>query len=275
MFKMTPITMVFNAAGALAALVVGGYAVHSFFSVEETPPCMGSYPPPLVLNLRNGEGDLLTPQELQGSFGREEWGVMDNVKVVGSKKGADVLEIKLAQGGKSGAATKGGAGFKWSPGSVENATRACLSYRLHVPKTFNFDTAGQLPGLFGGAAEGGAANSGFVSHFVWGNGGSAAITAAADGGDRERTSASLRLEPGKTYTIMSEVVLNTPGASDGALRLWVDGHLKVEREKVEWRTAEAVRIAGVAADMTYASDTVPKLEADAMLQLSPFELSWQ
>jgi hypothetical protein len=270
MAKMTPITMVFNAAGAVAALVVGGYAINSFFAKDETPPCMASYPPPLLLNLRDGAGELLTPQELQGSFGREEWGVMDNVKVVGSKKGAEMLEVKLASGEKGGASLKGGAGFKWSPGSVENATRACLSYRVNVPKAFSFEAAGQLPGLFGGSE-----GANFVSHFVWGNGGSAAISASSEAGARERNSASLKLEPGKSYTIMSEVVLNRPGASNGVLRLWVDGELKVERENVDWRADEAVRIAGVAADMTYSADTIPTLEKDAKIQLSPFELSWQ
>ncbi len=48
-------------------------------------------------------GAAMTAIELQGRFGSEEWGVLENVEVVrsGKKKGAEVLQVKLPAGTSS------------------------------------------------------------------------------------------------------------------------------------------------------------------------------
>ncbi len=76
--------------------------------------------------------------------------------------------------------------------------------------------------------------------------------------------------------ISNEIVLNTPGKTDGILRLWVDGDLKVERNDVLWRVNDQLTIAGVISDISYGHFKDPVLSPkDTSLQISPFELSWK
>jgi hypothetical protein len=40
-------------------------------------------------------------------------------------------------------------------------------------------------------------------------------------------------------------MLNTPGQLDGAVRVWVDGQLKLENERLLFRTTNRLKIEGV------------------------------
>lgn len=288
MFKMSGLSMVFNIAGAAAVLVVGSYAVHSFFTMEKTPSCTGRYPASTQLSLTSGRGVPMTPMELQGRFGREEWGVLENVEIVrGKQNGSEVLQVKLPAGSSSAfqaGAPKGGAGFSWSPENMQDATGACLSYRVMLPPDFDFAEAGLLPGLFGGEAldpeSSNDGKSGFATRISWGAQGAGSIAslvpASLGTNPRQFDEGNFKFDTGRWVHLASEVVLNSPGASDGILRLWVDGELRIERNDYLWRDAGELNISGVVADISYGGiDTKAVAPKDTKVQFSPFELSWR
>lgn len=287
MFKMSPIAMAVNLAGVAAALVVGSYAVHSFVDFDKTPPCMASYPAPTRLSLLTEHGAPASAMELQGRFGTDEWGLIENVEIVRSTKqrGSEVMQVKLPAGTSSAfqeRAPRGGTGFSWTPDSMQNATGACLNYRMMLPENFEFAGGGMLPGLFGGhrvnpssESEG---KSGFATRVMWIDNGLVALgtTAPAGGEMRRLDDSALRLATGKWHQITTEAVLNSPGVKDGIVRLWVDGELAVEHTGVALRADDPFTISGVLSDVSYGrfSDPVaaPK---DTMVQFGPFELSWK
>ena len=80
------------------------------------------------------------------------------------------------------------------------------------------------------------------------------------------------LEPGRWMHVQQEVVLNTPGAADGIVRLWADGELMAEDTGVELRKNKGDGIIGVLADIGYVRQPPA---APGSLQLSPFEISWR
>lgn len=54
-----------------------------------------------------------------------------------------------------------------------------------------------------------------------------------------------RLLKGRWYAVEQYVRMNTPGADDGVLRVWIDGVLAFERTDLRWRTAPELRIESV------------------------------
>lgn len=288
MSNATSITTLFNLAGAVAVLVVGGYTIHTYTVDERPAPCMQSYPPALHLAVSYPDGAPMTPSEFQGRLGVDEWGVIENVRIVKTKSAsANLIEVRLPKGSSSAyqdRAPRGGTGFTWTPDKLKGATAACLSYRVHWPKDFEFSGPGLLPGLFGGEtrmsslAETGA--SGFSTRIAWNKGGNAAMVSAqapaGRGVGRARNATEFKFEKGGWHRVTTEVVMNKPGKSDGVLRLWVDGDLKLERTDVVWRKSEDIAITGVAADISYGGlESASAAPKDEKIHLSPFEISWK
>jgi hypothetical protein len=58
---------------------------------------------------------------------------------------------------------------------------------------------------------------------------------------------------GKWVTIEQEILLNTPDASNGQLRVWVDGDLGLDRRNLQVRSDGVVRFEGMVADTHYAN----------------------
>jgi hypothetical protein len=286
--KSNPITLAVNAAGAVALLVVGGYAAHSMLADEVVPVCTEHYPAPTRVSLLTEQGAPMTPSELQGQLDADAWGILENVQVVrtGAERGSEVLQVTLPAGSSSSHQDKvplGGTGFNWIPDSMSDAARACLSYRVMVPEDFEFADGGMLPGLYGGEAVKTGKKSdgtpGFATRIMWVAHGEFALgtLSPVNGGGRLLDKTDIRLEAGKWHEISTETVLNTPGNADGIVRLWIDGELAAERKDLTLRTAEApFTIGGVLTDVSFGhfSDPVaaPK---DSYVQFSPFELSWQ
>jgi hypothetical protein len=57
--------------------------------------------------------------------------------------------------------------------------------------------------------------------------------------------------PRRWLRVQQEIVLNTPGAADGIVRLWTDGDLKAEDTGIELRKNKGDGIIGVPADIGY------------------------
>lgn len=287
MTKANPITIAVNVAGISALLVVGGYAAHSMLADEKTPVCTTSYPSPTRVSLVTENGAPMSPSELQGQLGRDEWGILDHVEVVrgSEERGSEVLQIKLPAGTSSAhqdIVPRGGTGFNWVPDSIKEATGACLTYRIMVPEDFEFSKGGMLPGLYGGTqiivGKKSEEKSGFATRVLWGQEGTLSLgTLAPVNGNRVLDNSKLKLTPGKWHEITTEAVLNTPGANNGIVRLWVDGELATERMDLALRSAEQpFTVTGVLTDVSYGHFTDPvAAPKDTHIQISPFELRWQ
>jgi hypothetical protein len=283
MLKMSKLSMVFNLAGAAAALVVVTYAVNSMLTEQTVAPCSTRYPTPTGFSTRTNEGALMSAIDLQSRMGPDEWGVLNNVEIIKGKAN-DVLQVRLAEGTGSphqATAPQGGVAFSWAPETLRNADRACLAYNVMVPKDFEFSTAGMLPGLFGGERIDRSGDTGFATRLIWRQDGALhAVVRAPTLGRNGRTSEPVKakLDKGRWVKVETEVVLNTPGKKNGMLRLWLDGDLKVDRKDMSWRTDRGTTVAGVLGDVAYGDldntlhTTAPK---DTAVRMTPFELSWR
>lgn len=148
-------------------------------------------------------------------------------------------------------APRGGAGFlrPLPPG----AEARCLSYVVRFEEGFAFARGGKLPGLYGGQAPSGCTaaelSRGFSARLMWREGGVGELYLYAP--DRRARCGesigrgSFRLVPGTTHVLAQEVVLNRPGAADGAIRLWLDGRPVLEATGLTLREDASVRVEGL------------------------------
>jgi hypothetical protein len=272
--------LIFNAVGALIGITVICYVAWSFFQTERKEPCRARYPAPTRFSLATSAGAPLSPIELQGRAGVGEWGVLDNSKVVTVDQApGTALEVKLAPVPSELAQSErdtNGIDFRWTPLGMKAATAACLDYSVFVPEKFPFNEGGGvLPAVVGGAPP--PANSEkpdrFSVRLEWTEEGKGVLSAATAGLDfRAVNLTGFPLEPGHWMRVQQEVVLNTPGAADGIVRLWADGDLMAEDTGIELRKNKDDGIIGVLADIGYVRQPPA---APGSLQFSPFEISWR
>lgn len=280
-------TVLFNLAGVGILLFLGVYMTNSFFHSEEVPVCRVRYGNGLQFSLQSPNGKKLSNIELQARVPTREWGLLKNARVVESQDGkAQYLQVALGSGARgqpsagqddaddSGANQSDGVGFVWVPPSLEGARAACLSFRLFLPKDFSFDIPGKLPGLYATRAladlDDEAMQSGFVSRLGWQKGGAVGVALrTADSPDTWLT----RKEGwpvGRWVDISQEVVLNAPGKSDGLMRVWIDGALRLEKTGLNLGVNEG-SLSGVVADFGYKQ----KSSAASRLTISPFIIQTQ
>lgn len=279
MTKPNVYNLIFNGLGVLLGLIVVGYIVRSAFLTETEPPCSARYPASLQFALKTPGGALLSPIELQARVGLHEWGIMGNAEIVPEGPGGAALQVKLAtvnQDETGGAQRSNGVHFRWSPAGIGQAHSACLMYSVWLPKDFAFNSGGLLPGIVGGtsaAANGDAGQNGrFGTRIRWRRDGGAELAVASTGsGYLPAGRRSFPLERGKWTRFEQEIVLNTPGQADGMVRMWVDGQLKAQAEKLSLRTDAMGKIIGVLADVGY----VRQGDKTGVLRISPFELAWR
>ena len=91
---------------------------------------------------------------------------------------------------------------------------------------------------------------------------------------RVATDTSYILPRGQWVSLEQEIVLNAPGAKDGALRVWADGALVVEKKGLAIREKPETRISGVLAEATLSTQTGSTAQKGQQLLLSPPELRW-
>jgi Polysaccharide lyase 14 len=274
MNRQATFKLVFNSVGGLVGFALAGYVIYSLMHSDAEPPCSGRYPPAMQFALQNIDGAPLTPIELQAHAGLGEWGVLQNATVVPAGEGATgpALEVKLAgssEGEPGDTRPRNGVSFRWNLSRMKSANAACLSYSVWLPKGFDFGKGGVLPGLFGGVP---GKEGGFTSRLQWRSDVYGEL-AVAPAGSRYHpiVTHGLMLSPGRWMRIEQEMVLNTPGASDGMLRLWADGQLKADAKNLELCTDETARIMGVLADVGYLRERAKA----GVLRLSPFEIAWR
>lgn len=277
------LSILFNGA---ALLIVGASAaavLRSAFLPEGIAACSARYHHGTQLSLERAPGDLLTPADLQARFGGTDWGLLENTSIVGRKDSPTgrALEVRLAKAAAPTSAPndqKSGVGFMWQPRLVGAVPAACLSYSVFLPENFEFGKGGRLPGLVGTSDANGAVT--FSTRYVWrANGGLEIyghLPRLTEGRWLSNERGDFFFPRGRWVALEQEVILNTPGQSDGILRAWVDGALKFEKSGLMFRENSDARISGAlveAAPNGGVADASPSVAPK--LWLSPFELRWQ
>lgn len=287
--KGLPTQYLFSAAGIGLILVTAGLIVRSTVLGDRVGICETRYPKAAEFALSRRNGQLIAPTEIQAGMAGNDWGLIENaavIKVAGGKIDA-ALEVKLSAGGTDGGTATNpvsGLGFNWTPRFLQTATAACLGYDVWLPENFQFAPGGTLPGLFGGDPDSTVVDGTrayFASPLRWLADGK--LEAKPQTYDHPAGSSLLidknwlELPRGRWFRLEQEVILNTPGYSDGRIRVFVDGDLRGERKGLGFRKEASVGFAGVAANTHYGSlagGWAPAPKATA-IRLSPFVIHWQ
>jgi hypothetical protein len=256
---------------ALASVVTMGRSMLG----TDAESCRVRYDSAVQWSLLRDDGQLLTTSDLQARLGNTDWGLMERVTVVKADRGpGGAIAVDLA-GGRP-AAQSHGAGFEWGPQSAERAVAACASYAFKLDPKFDFAAGGRLPGLLGGpTGSDRKAPEAFSARLGWNDKGQLDVHAQLMGSwspianNREAG----ELPRGRWVAVDQEVVLNTPGRSDGTLRVWLDGKLRFESTKVTFRTDAASAVRGILAEVAYTRQPSAR-EATSPVLVTPFEFRW-
>ena len=275
------------AFNAVAVIFFVGAVVSVFkdFLIPPTlPPCSPRYLTTTGMSLEQ-DGRLLTIIDIQAAAHGRDRGLTDSATVtrIADAPAPAALLVRLARGtgvATVDAKTPGGISFPWLPRSAQNAGAACLVYDVRLPADFDFGSGGTLPGLIGAANQTALMSDGpdgFALPVQWGEQGRMAMQAKARIESQFSISQmeSFRgaMPRGRWVRIEQEVILNTPGASDGTVRLWIDGKLRVETGGLSLRAGNAVAIAGVSMDVHHGAPDQPSMAPrDQEIELTPFEL---
>ncbi len=287
--KGIPKKYLVNAGVAGVAMLIVGVGLHSALVKDEVPQCSERFGNGTLFGLQQKSGAAIQVVELQSRLAGRDWGLLENARIVDVAGGPSpvALQVRLPvvkTKPDDENPAKSGMGFTWSPAKLSGARSACLTYSVWLPETFDFGTGGGLPGLFGGTttdAPGLPAKSSFAARYRWRDAGQIevrAITSDAPQGNSLIIDPDwLKLPRGKWMRLEQEVALNTPGEANGTLRVWIDGKLKFENKRMNYRSDPNAGLRGVVADVHYSLQnlTVAPAPKPTMLQLTPFELRWE
>lgn len=277
------------AAGTAALMAV--LAVRGMTTTQQIAPCSERFDEGALFGLQDKTGAPVSTVDLQGRLAGRDWGLLKNLRVVPVKDGpAEVaMQISLPKlppptNGDAPQA-ESGMGFTWLLPKLAGVRAACLTYNVYLPKSFNFTGGGMLPGIFGGETSDSpsqAAGGAFSVRNTWDGMGIARAravtpdTPAGIGFALGREPMDLPLD--QWVRIEQELVLNEPGASNGALRIWINGKLRHEAENIIFRTSSGSQLRGVVADVHYGvaqpAGTTSAPQSTA-IKVTPFELRWR
>lgn len=269
-------SIAFNVAGSAVLVIVVGYMIMSYLTTPAVVACTQRYQAGQQFTLNDLDGGPLSPIELQGRTGTREWGLLKNAKVLGSKASSN-LEISLASTEDEDHASQNGVGFVWPVRELGKATAACLSYGTFLPSGFAFKEPGFLPGLYSAAdlaqIDDPQPEDSFAVRMGWATGGDVGIDVRTPThtGYWEGATHKKLWPVGRWVKVEQEVILNETGKSNGALRVWIDGALTINKSGVPLRNSVRPGLSGVVADIGYARS----LSDVAALKFSPFMVQWQ
>jgi hypothetical protein len=283
--------IIVNGIGALAALIIVWWIVSTAFTSEEAAICKGRYPVATRLSLTSQSGVLASPSELQARFGSNEWGLLDNARVLPPASGSKepVLAVTIAKGTGAGYKTgqeRGGIGMIWRPSEMLQAEprAACLSYRLFLPENMQFSSGGTLPGLLLGARFDPhgepIVGEGAAGRLSWNREGLMYISlqyATRDGWKNPLAFTAKKPWPlGRWIDVEQEIILNDVGKKNGVVRLWVDQTLMGETERAGLRGEAGIAMTGMVGDVHVGSITLTsQAERDTEIKFSNFVLRWK
>jgi hypothetical protein len=273
--------ILFNGAALLILGATVAAAVRFSFMSDDIAPCSTRYEHGTQLSLARPGGELLTPADLQARSAGTDWG-LENTRIIeargGSAKQAIEVRFTPAKASAMPADGKVGMGFSWMPRSAGKPAAACLTYSVFLSKDFDFAKGGRLPGFVASAGDQDAAAGTVSSRIAWRESGGLELRAQmADWLEPRRVAGDkiYILPRGQWVALEQEIVLNTPGAKDGALRVWADGAMVLEKTGLVIREKAQTQISGVLAETTVSPQPGTTLPKDQKVLLSPPELRWQ
>jgi len=242
--------------------------------------CRGSYAHQDTIELAS-----LIPEAKARSKFSHVWG-RENISLLSGKAPAGVTVVRV--GFPRGSVNpgnpsypSGGAGFLYR--LKAGAERACLTYRVRFPQTFDFVRGGKLPGLFGGQAPRGCTardlSIGFSARLMWRTAGVGELylyspDRSARCGDSIQAGA-WTFPVGRWVTVQQEIELSPNEEHGDAVRIWIDEALVMEQAGLRLRDNREVAIAGLlfstffgGADASWASPT------DQFADFIGFTIKW-
>jgi hypothetical protein len=186
------------------------------------------------------------------------WG-LDEVEVIAEPSGkfSRILRVRYPAGSASPSVSRsqgvplGGTQFYADLG-LPPRDALHLSYYLRFSDDFDFVKGGKLPGLFGGKSVSGGnipdGTDGFSTRFMWRRQGDGEVYAYLPTSENYGTSigrGAWQFQPGTWYHVEQEVVLNQPDQKDGQIRVWIDGKKVLDREGLQFRTTDKLKIEGI------------------------------
>lgn len=188
----------------------------------------------------------------------KSWG-FDNVEVLPEAEGPfdHILRVHYPAGTASPSVSRqaggplGGAQF-YGDLFLPAQNRLRLSYYVRFADGFDFVKGGKLPGLFGGVGASGGkipdGTDGFSARLMWRRDGQGEVYAYLPTSETYGTSigrGAWQFQPGIWYKLEQELSLNTPGLTDGEIRIWVNDSLVIEHQGVTFRTVDSLQIDGI------------------------------
>lgn len=151
----------------------------------------------------------------------------------------------------------GGAGFKMRlPGPGYEVAQ--LRYKVRFPPDFQQGRGGKLPGLCGGACNGGGkmpnGKDGFSARYMWTGNFAASVYAYLPSSVKQGTPVGSRQIPlvrGRWIELVQELKLNTPDQADGHIRVWADGVQVVDQQGLVFRNNGHLKIDAMYFDVFY------------------------
>lgn len=287
MAKKTSADQIVVVGGGLAAAVLVAYLGISYTYFNDAPVgCMQDYPQAVRFGLQNSDGLPLSMIELQAQAGRDERGLMQNARIVSVENAPAprVLEIKVGRADALDLDSAIGVHFPWRPDGSNDASSGCLRYSVFLPEDFDFSTGGLLPGLFGGSTPGRsdlADEAGFAVRTRWDRNGEMQIlvqskAVSENGKEIVSQTGSMHLKRGRWVTLEQELVLNTAGAKNGEVGVWLDGNKVVEKKGLTVRDGDTPGINGVAATVGLSGKPKDVPASDqARLKITPLDFGWR
>lgn len=273
-----------NGAAALVAVASIVTMGRSIIGSDQQSSCRERYVNAVQWSLQRENGELLTPSDLQARLGSTDWGLIERVTVVkasnpqGAALAFDLLDPADTATRVATPAQPAGAGFEWAPQLIDGPRAGCASYSVFLDPNFSFAAGGRLPGILGGhSSEDRDAPNAFSTRLAWNAEGKLEIyghmpgLSSSRGITNELGEASL--PRGRWIAVDQEVILNTPGRSDGALRVWLDGKLSLESRNVAFRGDKDAAIRGILAEVAYARPPASN-EGSGRVSIAPFEFRW-
>lgn len=160
--------------------------------------------------------------------------------ITSPKKGSIQVAYPAGSFSPEKSETVGGFWAICSPEALVKADHVKLSYTLSFANNFDFVKWGKLPWLCGGSCPRGgkAETEGFSTRFMWRRKGDLEVYGYFPWITEQSIERGMfRFEAGKTYHIAQELQINTPGQSDGVMKVFVDGNLIYEDNSLLFRNS--------------------------------------
>lgn len=221
-------------------------------SIPQVAPCSQRYA--LADTLSPAPAEDAYNAVRQGFDTTRHWGTKENVeRLAANDTGINKAGLRVHYPAGSSSPSDeplGGAGFYSEPPSLQEADRACLSYKVRFPADFDFVKGGKLPGLYGGEAPSGGESvdgeNGFSMRLMWRKEGAGELYPYVVGFEGASVGRGFwRYPTGSWVTIEQEIMLNDPKRENGVARIWIDGEPVLEQQNIVFRTTPDITIDGL------------------------------